>query len=251
MTSLFGQTKRKSPSEENQTEEVSVSLQDHEVSSGKMESKYQESYTFQELGLIDWICQTCRVMGFKRPTPIQQACIPAILEGRNVMGCAETGSGKTAAFALPMLQHLSEDPYGIFGIILTPTRELAVQIQEQVIALGAPISVRTCLVIGGLGIIDQGIALSRRPHLIIATPGRLRHHLESADPPDISRARFLVLDEADRLLSVGFESELLSILNRMTHPRRQTLLFSATLTTSLEQLEDIASLNGTLRFDLT
>jgi ATP-dependent RNA helicase DDX49/DBP8 len=251
MTSLFSQTKRKALPEENETEDLPISLQDPEVSSGKVQSKYQESYSFQDLGLIDWICQTCRVMGFKRPTPIQQACIPAILEGRNVMGCAETGSGKTAAFALPMLQQLSEDPYGIFGIILTPTRELAVQIQEQVIALGAPISVRTCLVIGGLGIIDQGTALSRRPHLIIATPGRLRHHLESADPPDISRARFLVLDEADRLLSIGFESELLSILNRMTPPRRQTLLFSATLTTSLEQLEDIASLNGTLRFDLT
>lgn len=120
-------------------------------------------------------------MSFRRPTPIQQACIPAILEGRNVMGCAETGSGKTAAFALPILQHLSEDPYGVFAVILTPTRELAVQIEEQVNALGSQISVRTCLIIGGMGIIDQATALSKRPHFVIATPGRLRHHLESAD----------------------------------------------------------------------
>lgn len=143
-------------------------------------------------------------MGFKRPTPIQQACISAILDGRNVMGCAETGSGKTAAFALPMLQHLSEDPYGVFGIILTPTRELAVQIEEQIKALGSPVGVKTCLVIGGMGIIDQGIALSRRPHIIIATPGRLRHHLESADPPQVSRARYLVLGKQTNILSVCF-----------------------------------------------
>ncbi|CAE7579589.1 DDX49, partial [Symbiodinium microadriaticum] len=144
-------------------------------------------------GLNQWVCSSCKAMGFKQPTPIQQACIPAILEGRNVMGCAETGSGKTAAFALPMLQDLSEDPYGIFGIILTPTRELAVQIEEQIVALGSPVGVRTCLIIGGLGIIDQGVALSRMPHIVIATPGRLRHHLESASPPQIARTRYLVL----------------------------------------------------------
>lgn len=120
-------------------------------------------------------------MSFRKPTPIQQACIPAILEGRNVMGCAETGSGKTAAFALPILQQLSEDPYGVFAVVLTPTRELAVQIEEQINALGSQIAVRTCLIIGGMGIIDQATALSKRPHIVIATPGRLRHHLESAD----------------------------------------------------------------------
>lgn len=124
---------------------------------------------------------SCRAMSFRKPTPIQQACIPAILEGRNVMGCAETGSGKTAAFALPILQHLSEDPFGVFAVVLTPTRELAVQIEEQINALGSQIAVRTCLIIGGMGIIDQATALSKRPHIIIATPGRLRHHLESAD----------------------------------------------------------------------
>ena len=120
-------------------------------------------------------------MSFRKPMPIQQACIPAILEGRNVMGCAETGSGKTAAFALPILQHLSEDPFGIFAVVLTPTRELAVQIEEQFKALGSQIAVRTCLIIGGMGIIDQATALARRPHVVIATPGRLRHHLEAAD----------------------------------------------------------------------
>jgi ATP-dependent RNA helicase DDX49/DBP8 len=165
------------------------------------------------------------------------------------MGCAETGSGKTAAFALPILQHLSEDAYGIFAVIVVPTRELAMQIKEQVAALGAPIGVRVCLVIGGLGIIDQGIELSKRPHVVCATPGRLRHHLESADPPDLSRTKYLVLDEADRLLSTGFSSELKVLLSRMS-PSRKTLIFSATLTDSLEQLEKLASVS-TMKYDLT
>jgi ATP-dependent RNA helicase DDX49/DBP8 len=189
-------------------------------------------------------------MGFKRPTPIQQACINAIIRGKDVMGCAETGSGKTAAFALPMLHHLSQDPYGVFGVILTPTRELALQIQEQIKALGAPMNVTTTLIIGGASIIDQSLALSRRPHFIIATPGRLRHHMESADPPFVSKARFLVLDEADRLLSAGFESDLEVILNHMNSPLRQTLLFSATLTSSLAELDKVVT-EETLRFDLT
>eukprot|EP01041_Mallomonas_annulata_P003043 gene3043-5961_t len=187
--------------------------------------------------------------GFRKPFPIQASCIPAILEGRDVMGCAETGSGKTAAFALPILQKLSEDPYGIFAVILTPTRELAIQINEQFQALGVAAGVRTALIIGGENIIQQSINLSKRPHIIIATPGRLRHHIESADPPFISRVRFLVLDEADRLLSTGFESELQIILSNIPKTR-QTLLFSATLNETLIELETLAMKN-TLRFDLT
>lgn len=189
-------------------------------------------------------------MGFRRPTPIQAACIPAILEGRDVMGCAETGSGKTAAFGLPMLQILSEDPFGVFGLVLTPTRELALQIQEQLNALGAAMGVRTCLIIGGVSVTEQSLALSRRPHIVIATPGRLRHHLEGADPPNLSRAKFLVLDEADRLLTPGFESELQCILSNMSS-NRQTLLFSATMTSSLEELDRLAMMNNALRFDLS
>lgn len=189
------------------------------------------------------------MMGFKRPTPIQAACIPAILAKRDVMGCAETGSGKTAAFALPILHTLSEDPYGIYAVVLTPTRELAVQISEQFTALGAPIGCRVCLIIGGLNMTEQALQLSKRPHIVIATPGRLRAHLLSADPPSLSKARYIVLDEADRLLTQGFEAELQMILSAMPD-RRQTLLFSATLTTSLAQLETMA-MKETLRFDLT
>lgn len=188
-------------------------------------------------------------MGFRRPTDVQRACIPSILDGKDVMGCAETGSGKTAAFALPILHKLSIDPYGIYAVVLTPTRELALQISEQFSALGAPMGLRVCLVIGGVNMTEQSTALSRRPHVVIATPGRLRHHIEGADPPNLSRAVFLVLDEADRLLASGFEAELKIIMQCM-HKQRQTLLFSATLTESLKELEAMSSKN-TLRFDLT
>lgn len=206
--------------------------------------------TFADLGLCEWICHSTSAMGFRWPTEIQRMCIPAVLSGRDLMGCAETGSGKTAAFALPILHHLSQDPYGIFAVVLTPTRELAIQISEQFTALGAPMGLRVCLVIGGVGMTDQSLHLSKRPHVVIATPGRLRHHLEGPDPPNMSKTMYLVLDEADRLLASGFSSELRSILSHMSSSKRQTLLFSATLTSSLVELEKLAMKN-TLKFDLT
>lgn len=189
-------------------------------------------------------------MGFRYPTDIQRTCIPSILNGRDVMGCAETGSGKTAAFALPILDHLSRDPYGIFAVVLTPTRELAIQISEQFTALGNPMNVRVCLIIGGIGMTDQSLQLSKRPHVVIATPGRLRHHLQGPDPPNLAKSVYLVLDEADRLFAAGFSSELQAILSSMSHPKRRTLLFSATLTSSLAELEQLA-MKETLKFDLT
>jgi len=209
----------------------------------------EQSVSFQSLGVCDWLLESCQTMGFKRPTKIQTACIPAILEGRDVIGIAETGSGKTAAFAFPVLQILSEDPYGIFCVVITPTRELAVQIKEQFEAFGAPISVRVCLVIGGGSLMEQGANLAKRPHCLIGTPGRMRHHIEGADPPHLKNARFLVLDEADRLLGTGFSSELRIILSCMPKTR-QTLLFSATMT---ENLEEVKKLTGkkSLKFDLT
>lgn len=248
MTSLFGNSVHsttKQPSTLASTKEKSRAL----TSSSNNPARPPDTESFHDLGLCEWICQSTRVMGFRRPTPIQACCIPAILQGRDVMGCAITGSGKTAAFALPILQTLSEDPYGIYAVVLTPTRELAIQISEQFIALGAGINTKVCLVIGGLNMTEQSLQLSRKPHIVIATPGRLRAHLMNADAPTFKKVKYLVLDEADRLLSAGFESELQMILDNISD-RRQTLLFSATLTTSLVQLESMA-LKDCLRFDLT
>ena len=134
-------------------------------------NNHHKSHTFNELGICNWLCQSTVSMGFKHPTEIQSACIPAILSGRSVIGCAETGSGKTAAFGLPILQHLSEDAYGIFAIILTPTRELAIQINEQFAAFGANIGLKLALIIGGVSMTEQSLMLSNLPHIVIATPG--------------------------------------------------------------------------------
>ena len=197
--------------------------------------------TWRELGLSEWLGTVCGSLGLRRPTPVQAGCVPAILAGRNVVGTAQTGSGKTAAFALPILQRLAEDPFGVFALVLTPTRELAFQIADQFKALGAGMGVQTAVVVGGLEVGEQGRQLARRPHVVVATPGRLRDHFahDAALVRGFQRLRFLVLDEADRLLDPTFEAELKVIL-RPLPKRRQTLLFSATLTRSIEALRQVA-----------
>ena len=111
------------------------------------------------------------------PTPVQRNCVPAALLGANVVSSAPTGSGKTAAFALPILDRLARDPYGVFAVVLTPTRELAIQISEQFVALGSPVRVRCEVVIGGVSILTQSVALQSSPHIVVATPGRLAAHV--------------------------------------------------------------------------
>jgi ATP-dependent RNA helicase DDX49/DBP8 len=133
--------------------------------------------------------------------------------------------------------------------VLTPTRELAIQISEQFTAFGVSLNLRIALIIGGTNMTEQSLKLSKRPHVVIATPGRLRHHLEGPTPPDFRKAKYLVLDECDRLLAAGFQSELDVIISH-ANPQRQTLLFSATLTSSLDEVVKVA-MKDTLRFDLT
>nr|XP_025045076.1 probable ATP-dependent RNA helicase DDX49 [Pelodiscus sinensis] len=162
--------------------------------------------------------------------------------GRDCMGCAKTGSGKTAAFVLPILQKLSEDPYGIFCLVLTPTRELAYQIAEQFRVLGKPLGLKDCIIVGGMDMVAQALELSRKPHVVIATPGRLADHLRSSNTFSLRKIKFLVLDEADRLLEQGctdFTKDLEVILGAVP-ATRQTLLFSATLTDTLNELKSLA-----------
>ncbi|XP_017529984.3 probable ATP-dependent RNA helicase DDX49 isoform X1 [Manis javanica] len=198
---------------------------------------------FAELGLSSWLVEQCRQLGLKQPTPVQLGCIPVILEGRDCLGCAKTGSGKTAAFVLPILQKLSEDPYGIFCLVLTPTRELAYQIAEQFRVLGKPLGLKDCIIVGGMDMVTQALELSRKPHVVIATPGRLADHLRSSSTFSIKKIHFLVMDEADRLLEQGctdFTVDLEAILAAVP-ARRQTLLFSATLTDTLRELRGLAA----------
>ncbi|OQV22414.1 putative ATP-dependent RNA helicase DDX49 [Hypsibius exemplaris] len=194
---------------------------------------------FADLGLHEWLVTQCDTIGLRAPTDVQKLCIPATLQGRDCIGCAKTGSGKTAAFALPILQKLSEDPYGIFALVLTPTRELAHQIFEQFQALGKPIGLRVSIVIGGMSLLDQGAELTQRPHIIIATPGRLADHLRSSSNLSLKRVKFLVMDEADRLLVNNFSVDLGQILAALP-VKRQTLLFSATMTDTLKDVQGMA-----------
>lgn len=182
---------------------------------------------FQELGVAGWLREQLQGLGVARPTAVQHHCIPAILQGRDCLGVAKTGQGKTFAFALPILQKLSENPYGIYCLVLTPTRELALQIGDSFTALGRPMGLRVVVVTGGRDTVRQSQDLDRRPHVVVATPGRLADHIENNSTFSLSKLKFLVLDEADRLLEGNFDDQLSTIIPSLP-ARRQTLLFTAT-----------------------
>ncbi|KAL5487551.1 DBP8 [Sanghuangporus weigelae] len=192
--------------------------------------------SFADLGASKALVASLASMSIRTPTEVQAACIPPLLAGRDCVGNAKTGSGKTIAFALPILQKLSVDPYGTYALVLTPTRELAFQISEQFVVLGAPFNIQTAVIVGGMDMIAQAIELNNRPHVVVATPGRIVDHLKSSsDEWDLSRVKFLVLDEADRLLTPSFASEL-AYLFKVLPKERQTCLFTATMTESIEEL---------------
>ncbi|EFQ98228.1 ATP-dependent rRNA helicase RRP3 [Nannizzia gypsea CBS 118893] len=205
--------------------------------------------TFKDLGIIDSLCDACTSLGYKAPTPIQAESIPLALQGRDLVGLAETGSGKTAAFALPILQALMEKPQPYFGLVLAPTRELAVQISESFEALGSLISVRCAVIVGGMDMISQSISLGKKPHIIVATPGRLLDHLENTKGFSLRNLKYLVMDEADRLLDLDFGPVLDKILKVLPRERR-TYLFSATLSSKVESLQR-ASLSNPLRVSIS
>jgi ATP-dependent RNA helicase RhlE len=182
--------------------------------------------SFSSLGLSSESQTALARAGYRVPTPIQARAIPLALAGKDVIGCAATGTGKTAAFVLPLVERLA-GKQGTRALVLAPTRELASQIDEHAARFGAARGVRTALLIGGVSIGPQQIALHSRPQLLIATPGRLIDHLESRNV-SLQDVELLVLDEADRMLDMGFKPQLTRILAAV--PRgRQTLLFSATM----------------------
>ncbi|HUK11936.1 MAG TPA: DEAD/DEAH box helicase [Thermoanaerobaculaceae bacterium] len=174
-------------------------------------------------------------LGFTNPTPIQAAALPHALAGRDVLAAAMTGSGKTAAFALPVLQRLLAGPTGrTRALILTPTRELAAQVHEHLTALGRDTRVRAATVFGGVGAQPQARALRSGVAVVVATPGRLLDHLRSG-AAQLGGVEVLVLDEADRMLDMGFLPDIRRILAHLP-ARRQTLLFSATLPAPIVEL---------------
>jgi ATP-dependent RNA helicase DDX47/RRP3 len=194
------------------------------------------SVSFSSLGLVSSLVESCEQLKWRRPTQIQREVLPHALAGRDIIGLAETGSGKTGAFALPILQELLANPQPYFGLILAPTRELAFQISEQIEALGSIIGVRCCSIVGGVDMIQQSIALAKKPHIIVASPGRIVDHLENTKGFRLDKLKFLVLDEADRLLNMDFEKEIDKLLQVIPKQRR-TYLFSATMTNKVAKLQ--------------
>ncbi|KAJ1915676.1 putative RNA helicase [Tieghemiomyces parasiticus] len=204
----------------------------------KPESGPAQPLNFRQLGIDSWLNEALAAMAIHYPTEIQRECIPPTLTGKDIIGGAKTGSGKTAAFALPILQKLSEEPFGVFALVLTPTRELAFQIAEQFRALGSHIHARVATIVGGADIARQTGVLAGHPHIVIATPGRLADLIRSApDVAHLDHIRFLVLDEADRLLGPSFTDDLKLIFS-IVPKRRQTLLYTATISDEILALRD-------------
>jgi ATP-dependent RNA helicase RhlE len=190
---------------------------------------------FSQLGLTMAQTRPCESLGYKTPTPIQTKAIPIILDGQDLIGCAETGTGKTAAFLLPIIQKLSEKSRpGVRALVLAPTRELALQIQKNYAELNSVKSHRSVIVMGGTNIKSQITELRRGASVVIATPGRLLDLMERG-AVNLSTVETLVLDEADRMLDMGFLPAIRRIL-AVLPTSRQTLLFSATMSAQIEQL---------------
>jgi ATP-dependent RNA helicase RhlE len=197
------------------------------------------SPNFKELGLIEPICKSLQTEGYETPTPIQAGSIPQLIKGGDLLGCAQTGTGKTAAFALPMLQLLSAEPKKlrpgqVRSLILTPTRELAIQIGDNIKIYGRHLTVSNLTIFGGVSEVPQIKALKNGADILIATPGRLLDLLERRFV-DLSTVEIFVLDEADRMLDMGFIRDVKRILP-LIPKKRQTLLFSATMPEEVKEL---------------
>ncbi|MBW7992334.1 MAG: DEAD/DEAH box helicase [Planctomycetes bacterium] len=194
---------------------------------------------FTKFGLSDPLVRGILATGYTAPTEIQSQAIPAAVEGRDVIGCAQTGTGKTAAFVLPILDRLSHETPSkkriVKALILTPTRELALQIETAIKGYGRFVDIRTLAVYGGVNIRGQLNSLKRGVDIVVATPGRLMDHMERGTI-DLKHIEVLVLDEADRMLDMGFINDVKKIVRALPAKKRQTMLFSATISKEVKNL---------------
>lgn len=180
---------------------------------------------FSRLGIAPTLLEALIKLNYKNPTPIQLQAIPVAMEGKDLVGIAQTGTGKTIAFGIPMIQRLQQIKG--YGLIILPTRELAIQVDESLRQVGMHLGLRTAVIIGGMPMRPQVQALARNPQIIVATPGRLNDHLNQKTAR-LDNVRIVVLDEADRMLDMGFAPQIQKIFHAL--PRaRQTMLFSATM----------------------
>ncbi|KAI8463120.1 MAG: DEAD-domain-containing protein [Monoraphidium minutum] len=200
----------------------------------KEAQKKKKPGTFESMGLSPWLLKAIKRKGFRLPTPIQRRTLPLILQGLDVIAMARTGSGKTAAFVIPLLHKLAAHSprAGARGLVLSPTRELALQTHKVVRELSRGSDLRTAALVGGDAMEAQFAELAANPDIIVATPGRLLHHLEEVEGLGLASVEYVVFDEADRLFEMGFADQVKDVLSRLREGR-QALLFSATLPRSL------------------
>ena len=210
--------------------------------------------SFEKLNLIEPILKALTTEGYTTPTPIQQQAIPVLLQGKDLLGCAQTGTGKTAAFAIPILQNLylqkqaSKGSFNIKALILTPTRELAIQIDESFAAYGKHTGLKHLVVFGGVSQYNQTNALRRGVDILIATPGRLLDLVEQRFI-SLQHIQTFVLDEADRMLDMGFIHDVKRIITKLPE-KRQTLFFSATMPPEISRLSN-SILTNPVRVEVT
>lgn len=210
--------------------------------------------SFEKLHLIEPILKALTTEGYTQPTPIQEQGIPVVLQGKDLLGCAQTGTGKTAAFAIPILQNLylqkheEKGAWNIKALILTPTRELAIQIDESFAAYGKHTGLKHLVVFGGVSQFNQTNALRKGVDILIATPGRLLDLIEQRFI-SLQHIQMFVLDEADRMLDMGFIHDVKRIITKLP-AKRQTLFFSATMPTEIAKLSKTI-LNNPVRIEVT
>ena len=198
------EAKVEEPVEEIETENnETVEQEQEEEQEEEVEDEIITKDTFESLGVNEEICKAAKSVGWEYASRIQKETLPHALAGRDIIGLAETGSGKTGSFVIPILQALLENQQrgAVFAVILAPTRELAFQIHENAAALGGTIGANCVCIVGGVDNASQSIALARNPHIITATPGRLVDHLTNTKGFHLRKLKYLVMDEADRMLS--------------------------------------------------
>jgi ATP-dependent RNA helicase RhlE len=206
---------------------------------------------FTDLNLIEPIAKAIQEQGYTNPTPIQEKSIPEITKGRDFLGCAQTGTGKTAAFAIPILQNLSQNKFPnkhIKALILTPTRELAIQIEENIKAYGKYLPLKHLVIFGGVKQGNQETALKKGVDILVATPGRLLDFIAQGII-SLKNLEIFVLDEADRMLDMGFVHDVKRII-KLLPQKRQTLFFSATMPAEIQKLAD-SILNNPVKVEVT
>lgn len=241
LLSLAEKIKRRALEKQTPTTEntaVTKPIKKQVIAENEEDEEDEETFeSFADLELVPELIEACKNLNFAKPTPIQSKAIPPALKGNDIIGLAQTGSGKTAAFAIPILNQLWHDQQPYYACILAPTRELAQQIKETFDSLGSLMGVRSTCIVGGMNMMDQARDLMRKPHIIIATPGRLMDHLENTKGFNLRKLKFLVMDEADRLLDMEFGPVLDRILKIIPTQGRTTYLFSATMTSKIDKLQ--------------